>query len=260
MKKNNFVFLNKFFLKRNKAKIGIDDESFYSGFGVYEIIGVKDGSFFLFNEHLKDLKDGLKVLGIKLGISGKRIRIICKKLLEINNLEFGLARLRLTVTPSNLLIESTRSLQPAKQATAVTMEIERSVPKIKSTSCLSYYLAKNYAKRKKVDDVLFVNNGYLTEGYKSNIFLVKNNKLFTPLEKNIHAGVTRNKIIEIAKKYKIVVVEKNIKPNELFKSDELFLTASLTGVMPIIEVNNIKINKGKVGLISNFFREEYGFN
>ena len=91
---------------------------------------------------------------------------------------------------------------------------------------------------KKTYDVLMLNEkGYLAEGSFSNVFLVFDGKLVTPsLETGILSGITREVVIEVAKKSGIEVEERFVLPWEVFKAEEIFLTHTSRGIVPVRRV------------------------
>ena len=90
-----------------------------------------------------------------------------------------------------------------------------------------------------------------------NIFIVKNNpstklgtsKIFTARE-DILGGVTRHKVIELARAAGFAVIEKEIKVKDLWAADEAFLTATNKNLMPVVQIDENKISAGKVGPVT----------
>jgi 4-amino-4-deoxychorismate lyase len=111
---------------------------------------------------------------------------------------------------------------------------------IKSTCYIENLIEKEEAKKNGFDDVIFLNeNGYVTETSCANIFIVKNNEIFTPrISDGLLDGIIRRKIIENFK-----VQEKSITFEELKKSDEVIITNSLMGAMSIKKLDDIKYEK-----------------
>ena len=101
------------------------------------------------------------------------------------------------------------------------------------------------------DEVLFLNeNGLVTEGSISNIFLVKGNIIYTPkAESGLLPGVVRNFIID-----EFNVIEKEIVLDDLFNADEIFITNSLLGVMKISKLEDKIFEKNKITIA---IREKY---
>ena len=93
---------------------------------------------------------------------------------------------------------------------------------------------------------------FITEGTTSNAFIVnKKSEIYTHPKNNfILGGVTRDCIVEIALKNKLKVIEKAFDINDIKKCNEAFLTSTTLGVIPVTKVDNIVINKKKIGLIT----------
>ena len=119
---------------------------------------------------------------------------------------------------------------------------------IKSVSLLANVLAAKEASKKNAYEAILIENGYVTEGTASNIWVIKNNVLIThPANTDILKGVTREAIKKLIKKNNLKLVEKKINKKLLYKSDEVFLTSSSSFVTPITKIDNKLINKGKIG-------------
>ncbi|MBM3252414.1 MAG: hypothetical protein FJZ11_06545, partial [Candidatus Omnitrophica bacterium] len=109
------------------------------------------------------------------------------------------------------------------------------------------------------DEAIILNNrGYVSEGSRSNIFLVKDNTVFTPsLSSGCLAGITRKAIFDLAKIYNIKICEGNFTLRDLHTAEEIFLTNSLMGVMALTSLEKEPIAKGSVGRVTKFFMKKY---
>jgi branched-subunit amino acid aminotransferase/4-amino-4-deoxychorismate lyase len=106
-------------------------------------------------------------------------------------------------------------------------------------------MARREAAKQKAYEAILVNQkGFVTEGTISNIFVVKNGKLITPKE-DILEGTVRNLII---KKTPVKLV--NITQKQLYSFDEVFVTSSVKGVVPVAKIDGKKVGDGKVGPIT----------
>ena len=125
-------------------------------------------------------------------------------------------------------------------------------PKIKSGNYLNNLLAYLEARRHHASDAVMPNiDGYITEATTNSVFLVKKGVLLTPsLDSGILESLTRELIIEIAKKNHISVREKKITKAEFLAADECFLAGSLKGILPVTQCDLKKIGKGRVGPIT----------
>ena len=133
---------------------------------------------------------------------------------------------------------------------------------------LNTCLAKTEADSKGADEAILLNeDNTIAEGSAENVFIAKNNGLYTPSEdQNILVGITRNTIIELAEReLGIKTTEKSIKKEELQDADEIFLTGTGAEVTPVISIENKKIGSGEVGIITSnlqklYFNIVYGNN
>ena len=104
-----------------------------------------------------------------------------------------------------------------------------------------------------------IRNKFITEGSTSNAFIIDKlgNIITHPKNNLILGGVTRDVVIEIAKLNGIKVFEKPFSLADIKKCNEAFLTSTTVGVIPVKQVNNIKINSKKKGEITSFLSEKY---
>ena len=87
-------------------------------------------------------------------------------------------------------------------------------------------------------------NGNLTEAIGGNVWLVSDEQLITPTDRNILRGQTRANVMTLAKKLDIPVVEKDLQPWHLYNCDEAFHSSTYPGpLMPIGRFNGVLIGK-----------------
>jgi len=111
-------------------------------------------------------------------------------------------------------------------------------PGIKSGNYLNNVLAMIEARRKGADDAVMLNeSGHVTECTTSNIFLIKDGAVRTPsLESGILAGITRGILLSVLKAAKIPAEEADLTLSDLAEADEIFMTGSIKGVMPVSDL------------------------
>jgi branched-chain amino acid aminotransferase len=124
---------------------------------------------------------------------------------------------------------------------------------------LNSMLAVIDAREKGFDEAIMLDaNGYVSEGSGENIFIVKDDKIYTPgLEASILPGVTRDTVITLAKDMGYAVVEKTITKGEIMTADEVFFTGTAAEVTPIREVDNIIIGEGKAGEVTKRIQQKF---
>lgn len=131
-------------------------------------------------------------------------------------------------------------------------------PAIKSGNFLNNILAYKDAKDGMAHEAFLCNaEGYLAEGTTSNLFVAKNDLVWTPHSYGILDGITRAVLFEEAERAGIPLGETNIPPEALFSADEVFFTSSIKGVVPVARVNGQVIGAGRRGPITRRFQELY---
>lgn len=118
-------------------------------------------------------------------------------------------------------------------------------------SYINSMLALNEALACGYDEALLLDTeGFVSEGSGENIFLVRNNTLYTPELSSCLDGITRDTIIALAKENGIEVIEKRITRDEVYIADEAFFTGSAAEVTPIAELDDRKIGQGGRGPVT----------
>ena len=122
----------------------------------------------------------------------------------------------------------------------------------KTTSYFSRMLGLQFAHRKRAAEALwFTVDNRLAEGCISNVFLVKDSAIHTPpIETPVLAGVSRKTVCQIALKYSIELIEKDLCIEDVLSADEIFLTNVIMQIMPITSVEKHTAGNGKVGAIT----------
>ena len=258
-----WVFLNGEIIPAYEAKISPLDRSFTFGDGVYEVIPSYNQELFLFEEHLQRFKISLAKTFIPAPSELDNLEDILKKLHVKNkyhNQSFyiqitrGVQELRshtaseniiptLFINSQNLDINPYRD-NPNKQGLRVRLEddIRWQRCDIKTTALIGNILSMHDPSLEIVDEILLHKDGILNEGSKSNVFLVKQGKIYTPpLNQNILPGVTRNFIINLLKKNNIEVFEEEISVDSIYECEELWLTSSTKEIQPVAFVDDYKI-------------------
>ena len=133
-------------------------------------------------------------------------------------------------------------------------------PKVKNRSRLHYKMADLQASRYGPDvmALLMDEDGFIAEGSGSNFFIVKDRCLITPEPRNILRGISRQHVIDIAKKLSIPVYEKNIEPYDVYEAEEVFFTSTPYSILPITTFNDRVVGNGLPGRITRFLTHTWG--
>lgn len=237
------------------------DHGLLYGDGVYETLRTINGDVWLFSEHITRLRKSAGSMGIEIPYTDNDLKSLTERLIHKNGHKES--RIRITVTRGcndfdfvscknpTLIIEAKQLRTPPKKlyqkgAHVITCKITRPAPQIKSTSMLPSILAYREAKRKNVFEALLVDEeGCITEASMSNFFAIQRKTIYTS-DKNILEGTVRNYLIKLLRsEFKIKFSP--IQRKKIYDYDELFVTSTVKGVVPVVKVDNRNISEGKVG-------------
>ena len=274
----NFVYLNNKFVNFKDAKIHIEDRGFQFSDSVYEVIKVLNNKLLDIDFHIRRLKYSTKELNFNIKINKNFLTKIFITIVKMNKLSNGIIYLQITrglqhrehaykknLKPNIIIYTAKKKFnlpnKNYKGYKAITYpDIRWGRPDIKTTSLLANILAATEASKKGAYETIFFKGKKITEAAHSNVWIIKNNKIIThPANREILRGVTRTVLINLIKNQGFKLIEKEFSLNELFKADEVFITSSGSLVTPIIQVDQTKINNGKIGpmtkaLALNFYK------
>ncbi len=265
------AYINGEIMSIEKASVNIEDRGYQFGDGIYEVVVSYYGNLFKLDAHLNRLKRSAEIINLEINYSISEIKSICKEIFSKSEFDFATLYLQITrgVFPRqhnipatyepNLVITVREKPDPPNIAKAVTTEDLRwKRCCVKSTNLLPNVLAKRYAYDLDCDEAILIRNGNLMEGTSTNIFIVKDDIIHTPPADNfILEGITRNTVLNLIKKRNYDFKIRNIKAQELFSADEVFLTGTFVEVMPVIEIDGVKINKSEIGYYTDNLKNDY---
>ena len=272
------VFIDGKIYKRSEAKVSVFDSSVQGGDAVWEGLRIYDRKIFCFNEHAERLIASAKTLMFANIPSKEYIKAAVQKTLVANNF-FTDTHIRLTLTRGEkitsgmdprlnqfgccliVLAEYKPSVYDnANGIKLKTSSIRRNSPmqldsKIHHNNLLNNILAKIEANYCGADDALMLDNlGFVAETNACNIFMVKNDILYTPSADACLPGITRGLIIKLAKQLGIEITERNISAAEFYNADEVFTTGTMGELTPVNEIDGRIIeNKTGSGLMTNLY-------
>ena len=260
----SICFLNDKFLDIQKAKISPLDRGFLFGDAIYEVIIAVNKKPFELAAHLTRLKKNISSLNYSLSDQFDLEEIIQEVISRnkfLNQVIYvQISRGTDTVRdhiPSNDLTptifvsshELKTDFSPSSGEKAILLEDFRwRKSQIKATSLLANVIYRSEAKHREVFETILFENGFITEGAVSNVFCCIDNKIFTPpLTENILPGVTRKVILELIQDTSFEYEETKITVDSFLSAEEIWVTNSTKGVIPIIELDGKKIGSGLPG-------------
>jgi len=277
--KNDLIMVNGSLFCGDKAFISVKNSGFLYGDGVFETIKVHHGKIFLFDEHIARLYQSLSFFKYKVtGLEDfkNEIRNNIEELIKVKNLSLKDAFVKIIVCrgeyknrmdyknsrESSIIIFADEFNQ--YPVTSYSDGVDVVISSIRRVSyqnvlyrhkLLSYFeniFSRNEAISTGATESLFISSDdFILEGSVSNIFLTKKETVFTPsLEFNILAGITREKVLKICAADKIEAKEGKLKLGDLGKADEIFITNSLIGIMPIKKFGDFILKKTVPGSVT----------
>jgi D-alanine transaminase len=271
------AFFNGIFLPKEKIRVSPDDRGFLFGDGIYEVMKWYAGFFFDPAGHLARLKRSLREIRIDLP-DPEAFLNISEGLVKANKLEDKYALVYFQVTRGasprshsfpDPAVEPTiyafaRKTEPVNTSTGpaagvmTARDIRWSRCDIKSIALLANTLSFQDAHERGLFECIFIRDGYLTEGSRSNFFLVSDGRLYThPESENILSGITRKNIIRYAMESGIPVVQEPFPASDLAKISEAFLTNTSAEVTPVAFIDSKKVGTGEPGPVTRQLHRKF---
>lgn len=275
------VYLNGKFVPKEEAKISVFDHGLLYGDGVFEGIRAYNGKIFKLDEHIDRLYDSAKIIMLDIPMTKEEMKKAVVETCKVNGIKSGYIRLVVTRGEGDLGLDPWKAKNPTvfiivdkiqlypeelyeKGISIITVPTRRNVPEAlnpmaKTLNYLNNILAKIEARAAGAQEALMLNNeGFVAECTGDNIFMVKKGILYTPpVYVGVLEGITRNTVIELAKKLSIKVVETVFTRAELFTADEVFLTGTAAEIVPVVKIDGRIIGDGTPGLITKRLIEEF---
>jgi 4-amino-4-deoxychorismate lyase len=229
-----------------KNNVSFDSTLSKFGIGLFETIKIKNKSPIDIDKHLERLYNSIDKLNINFGIDKNEIYKLINLYIEDKNILNSALRVTIFDEGYNFSI---RDIPYTKKHYEIGFKvtvspIKRGLSEIyrhKTTNYFENIYSKNYALQKGFDEGLFIDlNGYILECSMSNIFFIKENKLYTPKkESSILNGIMRTRVIDICKTLDIICIEDDINIGDLDKFHFCFITNSLMELMKVHCIDNI---------------------
>ncbi|MFT5483886.1 MAG: D-alanine transaminase [Halieaceae bacterium] len=278
------VYLNGAYMALAEARISPLDRGFLFGDGVYEVIPTYGGRVVGFAPHIDRLNRGLQEIGIELSEPYEYWQQICEQLSERNggenlglylHLSRGADIKRAHAFPEGIeptvfghafeipeCDEPDREKHPGfKLHLAQDLRWRRC--HIKTTSLLGNVMLFQQGLSQGNDETILYNgSGELTEGAMSNVFIVENGVVSTPVQDNqILGGITRYLTLDILReKTDIPVQERVITVHEVRRADEIWVTNSIDGIAPATSLDGARVGDGKPGRVWEVVAKAYEEN
>ena len=264
------VYLNGKFVPAAEATVSVFDRSFVYGDGVFEGIEVENGGIFKLDAHVDRLYRSAVFLRIAIPMSKDEMREAIIEVVKRSDLRngyvrplvsrgagpLGLERVAELGPPTVVVMPQHRPPKEARSYRAVILATRRNPaqcldPRVKSNNYLNNILGKFEQVDAGADAGIFLDvDGFVSECCGENLFSVREGRIATPPATRTLDGITRQTVIALAGEAGIPVAECEMTRYDLYTADELFLTATLSGIGYIVEVDGRRIGSGEPGPVS----------
>jgi len=264
----NDVYLNGDFIAAEQAKVSVFDRGFLLGDGVYEVIPVYAGRCFRLDGHLKRLQNSLDAVRMANPLSEQQWQLMIEQLIARNGAGDQSVYLQVTrgvaprdhvfpenVSPtafamSNPLHAVPETYKTKGIAAIMVPDIRWQNCNIKAITLLPNSLLKQQAQDAGAQEALLIRDGYLTEGSASNAYAVIDGVIYTaPKDEKVLPGITRDLVIDLARKGKLKLVEEAVTEQQLRSADEIWVSSSTKEVLPVTILDNKAVGTGSPGAV-----------
>jgi D-alanine transaminase len=274
------VYVNGTWLPEDQATVSVFDRGFLMADGVYEVTTVIDGKLIDFPGHVARLERSLRELDMPSPATADDLLALHREIVARNGVTDGRVYLQVTrgnpgdrdfafpdpaTTAPTLVMFTQVTGRPEDSADAQRGLKVLSIPDIrwarrdiKTTQLLYPSMGKMMAKRAGCDDAWLVEDGFVTEGTSNNAWIVKGGRIVTrALSNEILHGITRAAVMRYAAEAQMEVEERSFTLDEAKAADEAFVTSASAFVMPVVEIDGVRLGDGTPGLVARRLREIY---
>ena len=278
---NIYIYIDGQFFPRKDAKVSVMDSGYLLGDGVWEGIRLYNNHLIHLEKHLERLYEGAETIQMDIGISKSEMKSAIEKTLKKNEM-ISDVHIRLIVSrgikstpyqhpkvtighPTIVIIPEYKKPSPELKFEGITLGTVSTIrnnltqdPRVNSLSKHNCIAACIEADKMGVDEGLMLDpDGYVSTCNSTNFFMIKSNEVWTSNGQHCLNGVTRHSVIDICKRKQIPIKEKQFSVNEVHEADEVFVTGTFAGIIPVRSVDGNTIGNGTRGLLTEQLQTWY---
>ena len=278
------IYINGEYFQRSEAKVSVLDSGYLLGDGVWEGIRLHKGHLVHLDEHLNRLYSGAETLAMDIGLPKKEVKQALETTIQKTGMKSDV-HIRLIVSrgikktpyqspkvtmgnPTVVVIPEYKKANDEVKKKGITLATvttrrDHTVqdPRVNSLSKHNCIAACIEADRLGVDEGLMLDpHGFVATCNSTNFFMVHSGEVWTSTGEYCLNGVTRGAVIRLCREYNVPVLEKNFIPDDIHSADEVFVTGTFAGVIPVIWVDDNKIGGGTRGPITKDLQEWYALD
>ncbi|MDF2504132.1 MAG: branched-chain amino acid aminotransferase/4-amino-4-deoxychorismate lyase [Clostridium sp.] len=259
------ISYREFYIKDDevKQKDSFDNKFITLGKSLYEVIRIEQGVPLFVEKNLKRLENSAKITNLILPMTSDKIKAKINKLIQVNKADIGNIKIVFNFFNGecNFYAYFLKHNYPTEEQYSNGVDTifyhgERVNPnaKVVNTEFRSL-VERNMREAKAYEAILVDRNGNVTEGSRSNIFMIKDKTVYTSPLEDVLPGTTRDSIIAVALKCGYKVIEKRINYKDAIGMDGIFISGTLSKVLPIRKIDNTKLNSSHNNIIISIMKE-----
>ena len=245
-------YTNHQFISLEQAGIPVTDLGVQRGYGIFDFLRVTENIPLFIDDHLERFFHSAKEMRLTIPFDKAGLSSLIEELIFRNDQPDSGIRILLTggnskdgyqiLEPVLTLIQQPLT-RPADEILSsgiklVTYSHQRQMAQVKTTDYLMAIWLHPWVKEQEADDVLYHQNGILSECPRSNFFLIdKSGTICTP-GKNVLPGITRKNLLRIANEHQLPLAEKDINLLDLPEAKEAFITSSTKRLIPVRQIDD----------------------
>lgn len=253
---SDVLYFNGRFTTTDERVLSVEDRGFQFGDALYEVFKFVGRKPVFLADHYRRLEHGLNAIEIRSPWDEARFSAVVRELIGRTAFDDGIVYVQISRGESERKHFFPEDIDPTVVAYSRAFHFPDDAKKekgirlvttadmrwkrcdVKSVNLLANALAKKKAQRAGADEVLLIDGGIVREAGSSNFFAVCGGGVIThPLDEHILPGVVRDRVIGLARTAGIRVDERPLAEAELFEVDEVFITSTTQGVMPVREID-----------------------
>lgn len=239
----------------SEAGVPVGDLLVQRGYGIFDFLRVaKDKPLFM-EDHLDRFFLSAEIMRLGIPQTREDIKSIVQELIQKNQLPYSGIRMIIAggdapdgytlAHPHLIVIQAPLAVPtltlPEEGIKLATYHFHRQIPEVKTTDYLMAVWLQPWMKGQGADDILYHNNGLVTECPRSNFFLVTEQGVLVTAENNMLKGVTRKNIIKVCAQNGIPVETRDLSISEFATAKEAFITSSTKRIIPVHQIDDLTI-------------------
>lgn len=264
------AYVNGSFLEEEKAVLHVGDLAFQRGYAAFDYLRTKNKVLLFLDDYLTRFYRSAEQMHLQPTQTIKELKEIIGELIQKNQIPHSGIRMILTggysadgyslATPNLVILQQAIQMPSIEKFKAgvkiITHEYSRDLPSVKSINYLMGIWLQQKVAEHNAADVLYHSRGWVSEFPRANVFIVtKEGTIVTPAEGILH-GITRMKLINLTQGA-YALEERAVSLEEVKEAAEVFMTSTTKRLLPVNQVDDIIIGKGKAGPITTLLNKMF---